>query len=286
MVIVPVRKPGISRVNAKARPHRLTIPEIRARKGGDPVVCLTAYTAPMARILDDHVDLLLVGDSMAMVIYGMDSTLRVTLDMAIAHGAAVVRGSTKACVIVDMPFGTYQESPETAFRNAARVMAETGCSGIKIEGGAEMAPTVRFLVERGIPVMGHVGLMPQSFNASGGFLSQGRESAGAERILNDARAISEAGAFAIVIEATVEPVSRKVTEEIPAVTIGIGASAACDGQILVTEDALGMFQDFTPKFVKRYAEMGAAIATAVESYAEDVKARKFPATEHCYGTKN
>jgi 3-methyl-2-oxobutanoate hydroxymethyltransferase len=273
-------------VSPKPKPHRTTIPEIRARKGGDPVVCLTAYTAPMARLLDDHVDLLLVGDTMGMVVYGMDSTLRVTLDMVINHGAAVVRGSSKACVIVDMPFGTYQESPESAFRNAARVMAETGCSGIKLEGGAGMAPTVAFLVERGIPVMGHVGLMPQSFNAAGGFLSQGRESAGAERILNDAKAISDAGAFSIVIEATVEPVSRKVTEAVPAVTIGIGASAACDGQILVTEDVLGMFQEFTPKFVKRYGEIGAAISEAVGNYAKDVKARKFPAAEHTYGSKN
>ncbi len=265
--------------------HRTTIPELTARKGGEPIVSLTAYTAPMAKILDPHVDFLLVGDTMGMVVYGMDSTLGVTLDMAINHGAAVVRGTKRACVIVDMPFGTYQESPQLAFRNAARVMEETGCSGIKIEGGVEMAETVVFLVERGIPVMGHVGLKPQSVNVAGGFRSQGRDEAGAESILKDAKAIAEAGAFAIVVEAVVEALATKITKSISVPTIGIGGSAACDGQILVTEDAVGMFSDFTPKFVKRFAEVGDEIGRAAADYAEEVKARAFPAAEHCYGTK-
>jgi len=264
---------------------RVTIPQIAARKGGEPVVSLTAYTYPMARILDPHVDFLLVGDSMGVVLYGMDTTHGVTLDMAIAHGAAVVRGTEHACVIVDMPFGTYQESPEQAFRNAARVITETGCAAIKIEGGEEMADTVRFLVERGIPVMGHVGLKPQSVNAAGGYRSQGRDEESARKIMADAKAISDAGSFAIVIEAVVEELARKITEEIPTVTIGIGGSPACDGQVLVTEDAIGMFADFTPKFVKRFAEVGDDIGKAAADYAAQVKDRSFPAPEHCYGKK-
>ncbi len=265
--------------------RRVTIPDIISRKGGEPIVCLTAYSTPMAKLLDPHVDLLLVGDSMGMALYGMDSTLAVTLDMAIAHGAAVVRGSKRACVIVDMPFGTYEESPPAAFRNCTRVMAETGCAGIKIEGGAEMAPTVGFLVERGIPVMGHVGLMPQSVHAAGGFRSQGRDEETANKIVADAKAISEAGAFSIVIEGVVEHLGRTITESIPTVTIGIGASATCDGQVLVTEDAVGMFNDFTPKFVKRFAEVGDVIGQAAADYAAEVKARSFPADEHTYGKK-
>ncbi len=270
---------------AKKKIKRMTVPEITARKGGEPIVSLTAYTAPMAKILDPHVDFLLVGDTMGMVLYGMDSTLGVTLEMAINHGAAVVRGSERACIIVDMPFGTYQESPQLAFRNAARIIGETGCSGIKIEGGTEMVETVIFLVERGIPVMGHVGLKPQSVNVSGGFRSQGRDEIGAEKILQDAIAIAEAGAFSIVVEAVVEDLATKITQAIPVPTIGIGGSAACDGQILVTEDALGMFTDFTPKFVKRFANIGDEIGRAVADYADEVKARTFPAAEHCYGHK-
>ena len=267
------------------RTRRLTAPDIAGRKGGEPVVCLTCYTAPMAKLLDPHVDLLLVGDSMGMALYGMDSTLGVTLDMSIAHGAAVMRGSKHACVIVDMPFGTYQESPAQAFRNCARVMTETGCSGIKIEGGIEMADTVRFLVERGIPVMGHVGLKPQSVNTAGGFRSQGHNSDSAAAIVADARAIAEAGAFSIVVEAVVESVARKITETIPVVTIGIGASPACDGQVLVTEDAMGVFTDFTPKFVKRFGEIGEAIGKAAADYAREVRARTFPAPKNLYGDR-
>lgn len=265
--------------------RRVTVPEIAARKGGEPVVSLTAYTAPMAKILDPHCDFLLVGDSMGMVLYGLDSTLGVTLGMAINHGAAVVRGSSHACVVVDMPFGTYQESPEQAYRNCARVMIETGCAAVKIEGGTEMADTVRFLVERGIPVMGHVGLKPQSVHIAGGYRAHGRNQDEAAKIKADAHAIADAGAFSIVIEGVVEHLAAEITREISVVTIGIGASAACDGQVLVTEDAMGMFDDFTPKFVKRYAEMGEEMGKAAAEYAKEVKARTFPADEHCYGVR-
>ncbi|MFP6734403.1 MAG: 3-methyl-2-oxobutanoate hydroxymethyltransferase [Rhodospirillales bacterium] len=264
---------------------RISVPDIAARKGGEPVVCLTAYTAPMAKILDPHVDMLLIGDSMGMVLYGMPSTLGVTLEMAINHAAAVVRGSRRACIIVDMPFATYEESPELAFRNCARVLSETGCAGIKLEGGEEMADTVRFLVERGIPVQGHVGLMPQSVNAAGGYRVQGKNPEEAAKIKADARAISDAGAFSIVIEGTVEDVAAEITGEIAALTIGIGASPACDGQVLVTEDAIGLFTDFTPKFVKKYADVGAEIGRAAAEYSAEVKSRAFPAAEHCYGKK-
>ena len=263
--------------------QRLTVPEIGARKGGTPVVCLTAYTTPIARMLDPHVDLLLVGDSLGMVLYGLDSTLGVTLDMMIAHGQAVMRGSEAACVIVDMPFGTYQESREQAFRNCAQVMADVRCQGIKLEGGEEMAETVDHLVRCGIPVMGHVGLTPQSVNAFGGFKAQGRDEAAADRICNDARAIAGAGAFAIVVEGVPEPLGRRITEEISVPTIGIGASPACDGQVLVTEDILGLFGDFKPKFVKRYAELAPTVEEAARRYAAEVRAREFPSAEYCFG---
>lgn len=261
---------------------RITTPQIRARKGGEPLVCLTAYTTQMAQRLDPHVDLLLVGDSLGMVVYGFESTLAVTLDMMIAHGAAVVRGAKRACVIVDMPFGSYQESPAQAFRNAARVMAETGASGVKLEGGAEMAETVRFLTQRGVPVCGHVGLMPQAVNVAGGFKATGRSDEEALGVARDAEAIAEAGAFAVVLEGTVEPVAAAITATLAVPTIGIGASAACDGQILVTDDVLGLFRDFTPRFVKRYAELSDHITKAAEAYAEDVRARRFPGPEHCF----
>jgi len=263
--------------------RRLTAPDIGARKGGTPVVCLTAYTAPVARLLDPHVDLLLVGDSLGMVLYGLDSTLGVTLDTMIAHGQAVMRGSEAACVIVDMPFGTYQESREQAFRNCARVMADVRCQGIKLEGGVEMAETVNHLVRCGIPVMGHVGLTPQSVNAFGGFKAQGRDAAAAERICNDAKAIAGAGAFSIVVEGVPEPLGRRITEEVPVPTIGIGASPACDGQVLVTEDILGLFEEFQPKFVKRYAELAPAVAEAAKRYAAEVRSREFPSADYCFG---
>ncbi len=264
---------------------KVTVPQIRAQKGQDPIVCLTAYTSLTAVLLDDHVDLLLVGDSLGMVLYGMDSTLGVTLDMMIAHGQAVMRGARKACVIVDMPFGSYQESPEQAFRNAARVMKEVGCAGVKLEGGVEMAETIRFLVDRGIPVLAHIGLLPQSVNTAGGFRSLGREDKEFDGIIEDAHAVEAAGAFATVIEGTVEPLARQITGLINIPTIGIGASPACDGQILVTEDLTGLFSGFKPRFVKRYAELGDAIAEAARSYAADVRSRQFPTPEHCFGVK-
>ncbi|HUN47509.1 MAG TPA: 3-methyl-2-oxobutanoate hydroxymethyltransferase [Stellaceae bacterium] len=270
-------------MSVQASVKRCTPADIGARKGGVPLVCLTAYTTPMARLLDPVSDLLLVGDSLGMVVYGFDSTLPVTVEMMIAHGAAVVRGARQSCVIIDMPFGSYQESPAQAFRNAARLMAETGATGVKLEGGTAMAETIRFLAERGVPVLGHIGLQPQSVNALGGFRAQGRGEAEASRIMADARAAAGAGAFALVVEGTVEPLARQITEAVAVPTIGIGASAACDGQILVTEDLLGIFAEFTPRFVRRYGEIGAAITAAAAAYAEDVKARRFPGREHVYG---
>ncbi len=262
---------------------KITTRDLLARKGATPIVCITAYSAPMATLMDDHVDVLLVGDSLGMVFYGLPSTLSVTTEMMINHGAAVVRGSQKACVIVDLPFGSYQESPQQACATASRVMAETGCAAVKLEGGEVMAETIAFLVARGIPVMGHVGMTPQSVNAFGGYKAQGRTQEGAEAVQKDAHAVAEAGAFAVVIESTVEPVARAITEQIPIPTIGIGASPACDGQIIVAEDILGLFKDFKPKFVERYADLGEEITAAVEQYGEDVRARKFPTLDHCYG---
>jgi 3-methyl-2-oxobutanoate hydroxymethyltransferase len=254
-------------------------------KGGTPIVGLTAYTAPIARLLDPHVDFLLVGDSLGMVIYGFDSTLPVTVEMMIAHGGAVMRHSSEALVVVDLPFGAYQGSPEQAFRNSARIMAKTGCAAIKLEGGEEMAETVHFLTRRGVPVMGHVGLMPQSVNSAGGFKVRGRGRNDADQVIAAAAAIAEAGAFAIVIEGTVEGVAREVTAKVPVPTIGIGASPACDGQILVIDDVLGVFTQFTPRFVKRYAELAPMIAAAAEAYAADVRARRFPGKEHCFWSR-
>jgi 3-methyl-2-oxobutanoate hydroxymethyltransferase len=264
------------------RSRRTSIPDIRARKGGEPLVCLTPYTTQMARLLDPHADLLLVGDSLGMVLYGFDSTLPVTLDMMIAHGAAVMRGAGRACVIVDMPFGSYQESPQQAFRNAARIMAETGAGGVKLEGGEALAETTRFLARRGIPVCAHVGLMPQAVNTAGGFRATGRSDAEARQVTRDAEAMAEAGAFAVVLEGTLEPVAAAITAALPVPTIGIGASPACDGQILVAEDVFGLFSDFTPRFVRRYADLGSQIGAAAAEYAADVRARRFPGPEHCF----
>lgn len=239
----------------------------------------------MAGLLDPHVDMLLVGDSLGMVVYGFDSTLPVTLDMMIAHGAAVVRGSKSACVVVDLPFASYQESPAQAFRNAARVMAETGCQAVKLEGGAEMAETIAFLVARGIPVVGHVGVTPQSVNVLGGYRALGRDAEVADRIAADARAVAGAGAFAIVVEGVVEPLGARITEEVAVPTIGIGASPRCDGQVLVIDDVLGLFSDFVPKFVKRYDRLGDRVTEAAKAYAAEVKARAFPGPEHCFGLR-
>ena len=269
-------------MSTQTHERRLNVRDLAAMKGSRPIISLTAYSAPMARALDADTDMILVGDSLGMVLYGMDTTVGVSLDMMVAHGAAVVRASARACVIVDLPFGSYQESPQAAFRAAARVMAETGCSGVKLEGGVEMADTVRFLTARGVPVLGHIGLMPQSVNAAGGFRVQGKTDDGARRIRADASAIADSGAFAIVIENTVEALARSLTEELKVPTIGIGASPACDGQILVTEDIVGLGGDFTPRFAKRYAELGDGLQKAVAQYAEDVRARRFPAAEHCF----
>lgn len=265
-----------------SRSRGMTVAAFRRRKGGEPLVCLTAYTTPMARLLDPACDLLLVGDSLGMVVYGLPSTVPVTLEMMIAHGGAVMRGASQALVIVDLPFGSYQESPAQAFRNAARVMAETGCAGVKLEGGAAMAETVAFLVERGVPVFGHVGLQPQSVHVYGGYGARGKVQAEADRIVADAQAIAEAGAFAMVVEGVVEPLARRITEAVAVPTIGIGASAACDGQVLVVDDMLGLFADFRPKFVRRYAELGDGAEQAIAAYAADVRARQFPGPEHVY----
>ena len=261
----------------------VTIRDLRARKGGPPIVSLTAYTTPMAKLLDPHVDMLLVGDSLGMVVYGLDSTIGVTLDMMIAHGAAVTRADGHACVIVDLPFGSYQESPEAAFRSSSRVMIETRCAGVKLEGGTEMAETVAFLTARGVPVCGHIGLTPQSVHNLGGYRVRGGSDAEADKLIADAKAIADAGAFAIVLEATVEPVARRVVEAVSAPIIGIGASPACDGQILVTEDMVGLFPDFRPKFVKRFATLGEDLAAAAETYAEEVRTRRFPGVEQVFG---
>lgn len=268
---------------------RLTVPAIRQRKADgatrEPIVMLTAYTARQAQLLDAHCDLLLVGDSLGQVIYGLPSSVPVTLDMMIAHGAAVVRGSYHAVVVVDMPFGTYEASPEQAFASAARVMKETGAAAIKLEGGEAMAGTVAFLVARGIPVMGHVGLTPQAVNVLGGYNARGRSAAEAEKIMADARALERAGAFAVVIEGVVEPIAIAITQALACPTIGIGASAQCDGQVLVAEDMLGLF-DRTARFVKKFDDLAGRISAAVETYAADVRSRTFPGAEQIYAPKD
>jgi 3-methyl-2-oxobutanoate hydroxymethyltransferase len=269
---------------------RLTVPAIRRRKaeiasGAAPLVMLTAYTVRTAQLLDPHCDMLLVGDSLGQVIYGLPSTLPVTLEMMAAHGAAVVRGSYHALVIVDMPFGSYERSPEQAFESAAWLLKQTGAAAVKMEGGAAMAPTVRFLTERGIPVIGHVGLTPQAVNTLGGYGARGRSEAEARKIVGDAQAIADAGAFALVIEGVVEPIAVAITEAVACPTIGIGASAACDGQVLVTEDMLGMFER-TPRFVKKFEDMAGRISAAVDGYAADVRSRAFPGAEQTYAPKD
>jgi 3-methyl-2-oxobutanoate hydroxymethyltransferase len=264
---------------------RRTAPDISARKGGEPIVALTSYHAHTAAIADKYVDFLLVGDSLGMVMHGFETTLPVPLELMIMHGRAVMRGAKTSLVVVDMPFGTYEESPAQAFRNAAKVMKETECGAIKLEGGKRMAETIRFLTDRGIPVMAHIGLTPQSINVLGGFKAQGREKAQWAAIEEDARLVAEAGAFSVVLEAVAEPLARKITAAVAIPTIGIGASAACDGQILVMEDMLGL-SPRVPKFVKEFGKVGAAIENAIKLYAEDVRSRAFPEAGNVYDMKN
>jgi 3-methyl-2-oxobutanoate hydroxymethyltransferase len=264
--------------------RRLTAPDIRARKGGEPIVSLTSYHAHTAQLVDRHCDVILVGDSLGMVMHGLETTVPVTLDMMILQGHAVMRGSKRALVVVDMPFGSYEASKEQAFMNAARVLKETGCGAIKVEGGRRLSETIHFLTERGVPVMGHVGLTPQAINTIGSFRAQGREEKDWAPIEDDARAVAEAGAFALVIEAVAEPLARRITQQVAIPTIGIGASAACDGQILVLEDMLGL-SPRVPRFVKRYGDIGPGIEAAIAGYARDVRARAFPGADHVYGMK-
>lgn len=279
-----------SRANPTPAPmRRLTVPAIQRRKSEgrveQPLVMLTAYTVRTAQLLDPHCDMLLVGDSLGQVVYGLPSTLGVTLDMMCAHGAAVVRGSYHSVVIVDMPFGSYEASPEQAFASASRVLAETGCAAVKLEGGQAMAPTIAFLVQRGIPVMAHIGLTPQAVNALGGYGARGRSQQEHDKILADARAVAEAGAFAVVVEGVLEPIAIAVTQNLDIPVIGIGASAQCDGQVLVSEDMLGLFER-TPRFVKKFDDLSGRISAAVQLYADDVRARRFPGPEQTYQAKD
>ncbi len=260
-------------------------PDIAALKGERPIVALTSYHAHTAAIADKYCDFLLVGDSLGMVMHGYETTVPVPLDLMIMHGKAVVRGARRALVVIDMPFGTYEESPSIAFRNAARVMKETDCGAIKLEGGRRMAETIRYLVDRGIPVMAHIGLTPQSINVLGGWKTQGRSRDEWAALEEDARVVAEAGAFAVVLEAMAQPLADRITAAVPIPTIGIGASAACDGQILVMEDMLGL-SPRVPKFVKEFGRIGAAIEGAIKAYSQEVLARRFPEPAHTYTMKD
>ena len=280
---------GTSRATPSPVPgKRMTVPALRARKQdgvtAEPIVMLTAYTMRMAQLLDPHCEMLLVGDSLGQVIYGLPSTVPVTLDMMCAHGAAVVRGSWHSLVAVDMPFGSYEASPEQAFASAARIMKESGCAAVKLEGGQAMAPTIAFLSQRGIPVIGHVGLTPQAVNQLGGYAARGKSEVEAKKIVGDARAVADAGAFCIVVEGVMETIADEATAAVGVPIIGIGASARCDGQVLVTEDMLGLFER-TPRFVKRYDDLASRITTAVEAYAGEVRSRNFPTGDQTYRPK-
>ncbi len=279
-----------SRAHPTPQPmRRLTVPAIKGRKADgkttEPLVMLTAYTARQAQLLDQHCDILLVGDSLGQVIYGLPSTLQVTLEMMIAHGAAVVRGSYHSLVIVDMPFGSYEASPQKAFESASRIMAETGCAAVKLEGGEAMAETIEFLSSRGIPVMAHVGLTPQAVNSLGGYGARGRSQEEHAKIMSDGKAVQDAGAFAVVAEGVIEPIAIELTRALDIPVIGIGASAQCDGQVLVTDDMLGMFER-VPRFVKRYEDMASVVSKAAETYASEVRAREFPTSDQTYQPKN
>ena len=276
-----VQKPTTPKSNKQTKMQRLTAPYIRSLKGASPIVSLTAYHAHTARIIDPYVDFMLVGDSLGMVMHGFESTIPVPLDLMIMHGAAVVRGSSRALVVVDMPFGSYEESKEMAFRNAVRIMKETGCGAVKLEGGSYMVETIHYLTERGIPVMGHIGLTPQSVNTMGGFKTQGRIKEEWAAIIEDAEDLEKAGVFSMVIEGVAEPLAAKLTKLVKVPTIGIGASKECDGQILVLEDMLGL-SPWVPKFVKEFGQIGAAIEGAVELYAEEVRSRAFPSDAETY----
>ncbi|XUU60349.1 3-methyl-2-oxobutanoate hydroxymethyltransferase [Erythrobacter sp. HA6-11] len=278
-----------SRATPTPKPRRrLTVPRIRDHKKDgktqEPLVMLTAYTARQAQLLDAHCDILLVGDSLGQVIYGLDSTLPVTPEMMIAHGAAVVRGSYHSLVVVDMPFGSYEGSKEQAFHVASRIMAETGCAAVKLEGGEAMSETIHFLTNRGIPVMGHVGLTPQAVNVLGGYAARGRSQEEHEKIIRDGKAVEDAGAFSVVAEGVIEPIAISLTQSLEIPVIGIGASAQCDGQVLVTEDMLGMFER-VPRFVKRYEDIASIIEKTVATYAEEVRSRAFPGEEQTYQPK-
>ena len=268
-------------MSATKRLKSITPQNILEQKGGTPIVSLTAYTTPMAEFMDDHCDFALVGDSVGMVLHGLPSTLSVTMDMMIMHGQAVRRGLKRACLVIDMPFGSYEEGPSQAFQNASRLMRETGAEAVKLEGGAHMAETIEFLTARGVPVMAHVGLTPQSIHTLGGYKVQGRGDAG-ERLLEDAKAVAKAGAFAVVLEKVPASLADRVTQEVPIPTIGIGASAGCDGQVLVVDDMLGLFTAFKAKFVRRFANLGEQAEAAIEAYAKAVKERSFPGEEHTF----
>lgn len=272
-------------MSAQTQKRRKTVRDIAKAKGGEPLVCLTAYDAPRAALLDEHCDLLLVGDSVGMVVHGLDSTVGVTVDMMILHGKAVMRGAQQAFVVVDMPFGSYEASPTHAFENAARIMMETGCQAVKLESGVYAGETVKHLVERGIPVMGHVGLRPQAIHVDGGFKAKGRSNEERQRVIDEAMAAQDGGAFAVVIEGVAEDLAAEITAKLSIPTVGIGASAACDGQILVTEDMLGLF-DWTPKFVRRYGSVKDEITRAVQGYANDVRQRAFPGEAEIYSIKS
>jgi 3-methyl-2-oxobutanoate hydroxymethyltransferase len=274
----------LSSQTAPSRTKRVTAPEIQARKGQTPLVVLTAYTAPMARIMDPHCDILLVGDSLGMVIHGLPNTIGVTMEMMILHGQAVMRGAEKAFVVIDMPFGSYEAGVEQAFANAVRLLKETGAQAVKLESGPTVADTIRYLTARGIPVMGHVGLRPQAVNVDGGFKAKGRTEAERQKVIKEAQDSEVAGAFSIVVEGVAADLAGEITKLVSIPTIGIGASADCDGQVLVTDDMLGLF-DWTPKFVRHYADLRTEISTAVEAYAKDVRERSFPAPEETYFAK-
>ena len=271
-------------MSKQTQTRRKTVKDIAAAKGKTPIVCLTAYDAPMASLLDPHADLLLVGDRVGMVVHGLPSTVGVTMEMMILHGQAVMRGAEQALVVVDMPFGSYETNNDDAFLNAARIMKETGCQAVKIESGTYAAGQIAHLVERGVPVMGHIGLRPQAVNVDGGFRAKGRTNAERDRVIAEARASADAGAFAIVIEGVAEDLAAEITAEVSCPTIGIGASAACDGQVLVTHDMLGLF-DWTPKFVRRYADLSKTISEAAAAYADDVRTRRFPGDAETYALR-